>query len=143
MNKDRTKWSKSVLDMHSRQQAQVLARNKSLSDSIKVKREYATLRKEDQYANYRDLTQMFKEDMDRVKLKHIKLSNSNDRSRTKLEALQVSQRALEMTKKSQLFDNPWFHSLKPKNKLAEISYQRELLYEKGLRMFQRKASSQT
>ena len=70
----REKWSKSVLEKHKKQRNQVTERYQYEGDTVKVKKEYFTLRKEDQTLNYLDNVNDFQNNMNRIKLKHAQLT---------------------------------------------------------------------
>lgn len=61
--KSRERWSRSVLEMHKKQRDQVERRHMSLSETMKVKKTYDSLRREDQHLNYQDIISDFREDL--------------------------------------------------------------------------------
>jgi len=66
----RDKWSKSVLEKHKRHHNQVTERYQYEGDTVKVKKEYFTLRKEDQTLNFQENINDFKDNLSRINLKH-------------------------------------------------------------------------
>ncbi len=54
------------------------------------------------------------------------MSKVNLINKLKLEKLQVKQRALEMKKKNELYKDKFYQSLKPRNRVGDLLYKKEL-----------------
>ena len=61
----------------------------SITETVNIKKTYDTLKRDDQNLNYQDIIREYREDLNKVKIKHYNLSKSNERSRVALEKLQV------------------------------------------------------
>ncbi|TNV71262.1 hypothetical protein FGO68_gene6019 [Halteria grandinella] len=131
VDKKRDQWSQSVLQMHKRQSEQVRQRNMSITEMVNIKKTYDTLKRDDQLINYQDIIREYRNDLTKVKIKHYNLSKSNERSRLALEKLQVQQRASEMRKKTEMFENLWSQTLLPRNRLGDVQLKNELKEPQG------------
>ena len=65
------------------------------------------MKKGDQSTNLKEILQAYRDEINRVKKKHFNLQKQNNRSRVKLEKLQLSQRMKEMVAKNLMFANVW------------------------------------
>ena len=52
-----------------------------------------------------------------------------NRQKERYDAMQVKQRMAEIEKKREMFNNYWNQTIKPKNKVLDVSYQKVVLAE--------------
>lgn len=64
--------------------------------------------------------------MDKVKYKHKRLQEEWEANKVRMEKLQIKQSKIEWKKKNELYKNMWCQSLKPRNKLGDIIYKKEI-----------------
>lgn len=98
----RDNWSKSVLEKHKKQNNQVSERYQYEGDTVKVKKEYFTLRKEDQTLNLQENINDFKDNLSRINLKHAQLAKQNLKTKLKLEKMKQKQVQMEIKKKNEI-----------------------------------------
>ena len=127
LHQERLQWSMTVLQKHKKQESQVKLRELQFSETILAKKELTNLKKGDQSTNLKEILQAYRDDINRVKKKHFNLQKQNNRSRVKLEKLQLSQRMKEMVAKNLMFANVWSQTIKPPNLLGDIVYKEQIL----------------
>ena len=126
VERERQRWAQSVLIKHQRQYKKVEDRRDWDHGSTLVKREYSYLKKNDQTLNLSDIRDDYQLQMDKVKLKHKRLQEEWEANKVRMEKLQIKQSKIEWKKKNELYKNKWCQSLKPRNKLGDIIYQKEI-----------------
>ncbi|CDW72262.1 UNKNOWN [Stylonychia lemnae] len=125
--KEKESWSQTVLQKHQKIEDQVMLRNKSIEEHVKARKEYNNLRFMDQFLNYSDIIDEKRRRQEMILKKHEVINLSLLSQKRKYDELQQSQRFLEIQKKREMFSDYQFQSLKPQNKVLDVSLKRQIL----------------
>eukprot|EP00347_Sterkiella_histriomuscorum_P021779 403332796 len=127
-------WSYSVLQKHKRQWDQVLNRNQSIGETVQAKRELLKLRFDDQQYYQKENTSELKQHQEKIIQKHKEKLQIYLQHKDKLQKMQQNQILTEMHKKREITgqDNQWFQTIKPRNKMLDISLKKIVLKDEQI-----------
>ena len=90
MQTERARWAQSVLNKHSRQYKQVQLRKDWEHGSVLVKREFSTLKRDNQSDYYSMVKEDYQKEMDKIKEKHKRIQEEWVANKLRMEKLHIA-----------------------------------------------------